>query len=72
MLNTLRAFLQSEKFHYYVFGIILFNALVLGLQTIDNLEANYSTLLNYLELILVIFFYFRGPLSNHSQWEKVF
>jgi voltage-gated sodium channel len=72
MLDKLRKFLQSDKFHYYVFGVILFNALVLGLQTIDSLEHRLSTLLDNLELMLVIFFILEVVFRAIANGKKFF
>lgn len=55
-MSALQKFLKSETFHFYVFGVILFNALILGLQTLDTLSHESVIILNYIELTLVIFF----------------
>ena len=54
--DMVNAFISSKKFELFITGLIIFNAITLGLETSESLMATHGSLLHFIDrLVLYIF-----------------
>lgn len=56
MLVNLTRLIESDTFRNFILGIIIFNAILLGLETSSSLMAQYGSLITLLDTICLIIF----------------
>ncbi len=56
MIDTLKSFVESNRFNQFITGVILFNALILGLDTYPTLHNSLGGLLSLLDSVCLAIF----------------
>jgi len=56
--ERLGAWIESEKIQFWIIGVIVFNAIMLGLQTSDYLESNFGLWFDIMDIFIPAIFTF--------------
>jgi len=55
-MEALRALIETERFEHFITGLIIVNAIALGLETSDTIMASYGPLLRAIDIIVLTIF----------------
>ena len=55
-MKKLKAFVESTAFQNFILGVIVFNSIIMGLQTSSGIVAATGTLLETLDMICLVIF----------------
>ncbi len=69
--EKLGEWIESERIQKWIIGIIIFNAIMLGLQTSDYLESNFGELFDILDIVIPTIFIIEIELPKREGWLKM-
>jgi voltage-gated sodium channel len=55
-MNSLRKFVMDIRFNRFITGLIIFNAILIGLETFPNIYENYDTYFVVIDIIILTIF----------------